>query len=374
MSRQFRAEICKNWGDFTSLLSSSDYNWVSTPFQTVRWMQSWMDTLGAEPHVQILPIIVYETTTNIPVILLPLIVNSIGKLRKIESVDLGLSDYNAPIIAPNLLLGKKEVTRIWRAIKAILPPHDMLLITKMPSSIQREPNPLINTKNVDKSPLNGNILNLKASWHDYHYGLERTFRKEIERSWRVLEKHPQARFVNITDTSEARRILRVLEDQQAIRMQELGADYNLNRPDITAFYRGLVKSGIEDQSVRLTALMVKDEIAAVLLGIVNGTEYSMIRLSTGDKKWKNCSPGRLLIYKTMEYMHTQSFTTFDFTIGDYNYKRRLGAEFVELSNIVESGNLRHIPHALTLRLRFRLQLSPTWCRFKNWQKSKQFKG
>ena len=374
MSRQFRAEICKSWDEFISFRSSQYYNWVSTPFQTARWMQSWMDTVGAEPHVKALPIIIYETTTNQPIMLLPLVLNSEYKIHKIEFVDFGLSDYNAPIIVPKLSLSKKETMQIWRSVKSVLPPHRMLLITKTPKKIQGEENPLYNLKTANKSPLNGNILTIKTPWYDYHWGLERTFRKEIERSWRVFEKHPEARLENITNTKEARKILLQLEDQQAARMAELGADYILDRPDMTAFYRSLVQDGIADQSVRLTALRAEDEIVAALLGVTNGTAYSMVRLSTGDKKWKNCSPGRLLIYKTMEYMHAKDFDTFDFTIGDYSYKRRLQAEFVPLCNIVESGNPRHILHALALRLRFRLQLSPTWRKFKNWQKLKRRKG
>ena len=372
MNRQFRVEICKSWAEFIQLRNSTNVNWASTPFQTARWMQCWADSIGAQSHILNLPIVVTENQT--PIMLLFLILNLSEKLRKIEPADLGLSDYNAPIIATNLLLNKKETAQIWQAVKAILPPHDMVLITKTPSRIQDEINPLFTLKNADKSPLNGNILYVKTPWYEYHWGLERTFRKELERSWRVFEKHPQARFINVTDVDEAMNVLLTLENQQAIRMGELGAEYSLDRPEITAFYRGLVKNGVQDQTVRLTALMAGTEIVAALLGVVNGTEYSMVRLSTGDKKWKNCSPGRLLIYKTMEFMHTKSFDTFDFTIGDYSYKRRMGAEFIPLCNIVESGNLRHILHALILRLRFRLQLSPTWRRFKNWQKRRRQKG
>ncbi len=374
MSRKFKAEICKNWDEFITLRNSTHYSWASTPFQTGRWMQSWMDTVGANSRIKAHPIIIYESATNQPVMLLPLILNAQDKLYKIEPADLGLSDYNAPVILQGLCLDKKETIQIWRSIKAVLPRHDIMLITKTPEKIQDEMNPLYDLKNADKSPLNGNILNIPAAWHDYHWGLERTFRKEIERSWRVFDKHAEAHFKNITNTSKAMEIMLELENQQATRMTELGADYILDRPDITAFYRNLLENGISNQTVRLTALTVEGEIVAALIGVTNGTTFSMVRLSTGDKKWRNCSPGRLLIYKTMEYMHAQNFYTFDFTIGDYSYKRRMGAEFVPLCNIVESGNLSHILHALVLRLRFRLQLSPIWRRFKDWQKSKRHKG
>jgi CelD/BcsL family acetyltransferase involved in cellulose biosynthesis len=374
VSRQFRVRICANWDDFISIHKSMEHDWVSTPFQTVRWIESWVGTIGAGPNVEGLPIVIYDIAINRPIMLLPLVLNSTEALRQIEPADLGMSDYNAPIIVRNLELDAKEFQQIWQAVRAILPPHDMLQITKVPAKIETQNNPLFTAKSADKSPLNGNILQLKTTWHDYHWGLERTFRKELERSWRVFEKHSQARFENITDTDNALHILYELEHQQAARMSELGEEYLLDEPAITDFYRDLVRQGIANQSVRLTALMAGDEIVAALLGVTNSTSFSMVRLSTGAKKWSNCSPGRLLIYKTMEFMHTQNFDTFDFTIGDYAYKRRMGAQFVPLCNIVEAGNLRHIPHALVLRLRFRLQLSPTWRKFKTWQKSRRRKG
>ncbi len=50
----------------------------------------------------------------------------------------------------------------------------------------------------------------------------------------------------------------------------------------------------------------------------------MTRLATPGPQWKNFSPGRLLIERTMKMLHADGYRAFDFTIGDYSYKRRIG--------------------------------------------------
>ena len=61
------------------------------------------------------------------------------------------------------------------------------------------------------------------------------------------------------------------------------------------------------------------------LGVARGDHYAMVRLAAAQGEWKKCSPGRLMIERTMKELHAEGFRAFDFTIGDYAYKRRLGA-------------------------------------------------
>ncbi len=363
MSRRFQAKRLSNWEELISTYNSVP-DWKNGPFQTIRWIDSWARTLGREPNVQALPIAVFEDSSQHPILLLPLILTTENGLSKIEPADLGLTDYNAPILARNLALSARDALAIWSAIKAVLPPTDLILLTKIPHSIDNEPNPLCLLKRADKSPLNGNLLTAPNVWHDYHWGLERTFRKEIERSWRVFSKNENAGFSMIMDDREAAQILMSLEQQQAARMAELNADYSLDQPHIAAFYRDLVANGLAGRTIRLSALKAGDEVVAALLGITQGNTFAMVRLSTGDVRWRNCSPGRLIIYKTMEALHAEGFRRFDYTIGDYAYKRRMGTQIVPLCNIVEGLSLKGWPAAHKLRLRYRLQLSPLWRRLK----------
>ena len=137
----------------------------------------------------------------------------------------------------------------------------------------------------------------------WRYTLEKTVRKELERSWRVFTRDPAATFKLITDNQEALRILSATEVQQGTRMQSLGLNFILNDETCAAFYRNLVRDGVGSGYALVSALTVGDEVVATLLGIRHGARYVMIRISNAGDKWSNCSPGRLIIERTMAALH-----------------------------------------------------------------------
>ncbi len=92
----------------------------------------------------------------------------------------------------------------------------------------------------------GNLVTTGDDYDAYRYSLERTVRKELERSWRVFTRHPEAGFRAISDTDEALRLLAVLETQQSTRMHDIGATYVLNEETSAAFYRNLIVTGLCD--------------------------------------------------------------------------------------------------------------------------------
>jgi len=72
----------------------------------------------------------------------------------------------------------------------------------------------------------------------------------------------------------------------------------------------------------LSALTAGEEVVATLLGIRVDSRYVMVRISNAGEKWSNCSPGRLIIERTMAALHRDGVRQFDFSVGNYAYKRR----------------------------------------------------
>ena len=98
-----------------------------------------------------------------------------------------------------------------------------------------------------------------------------------------------------------------------------------------------------DGSVVLTALMCGDEVVAALLGLARGRTYVMVRTSVGAERWASCSPGRLVIVQTMQMLHAEGYRLFDFSVGDYPYKRRLGARGLPLFDLTVALTRRGLP-------------------------------
>ena len=77
----------------------------------------------------------------------------------------------------------------------------------------------------------------------------------------------------------------------------------------------------------------------------------MVRISNAGEKWSNCSPGRLIIERTMAALHRDGVREFDFSVGNYAYKRRFGVTRLPLLDISAALSWRGWPFALRDRAR-----------------------
>jgi CelD/BcsL family acetyltransferase involved in cellulose biosynthesis len=321
-----------------------------TPFQTVRWIETWYATLGK--HVgQPLLLVVKERQSGELAAIFALVRRDRARVRVIEFADDGVSDYNAPLLGPAAPTDLTSAQSLWTAIRCALANGDLLHLKKMPADVQGRPNPLALLPQAFPSAVNGNVVTIEGTWDAYLAGLDRRFRKELGRSWRVFSRQPGTQFRRITNCSEAATILAHMECQQRRRFVQRGEHYELDRPDIALFYRKLVADGTPEGTVLMTALMSKGDVVAALLGLLLGETYVMIRISADREGWSNCSPGRLLIARTMQMLRQQGYSLFDFSIGNAPHKSRFGVIRRPLFDVISALTSRGVPAVTFERLK-----------------------
>ena len=124
---------------------------------------------------------------------------------------------------------------------------------------------------------------------------------DLERSWRVFERDgSNARFEVISDIDEALELFPQLDGMQGQRMQQKGKKYILDRQEYHAFYKNMLRGGLAEGEVLFTVLKSDEEVVAALYGIKNQSSYAMLRLAQAPDGWWHCSPGKLVIEKTMQ--------------------------------------------------------------------------
>jgi CelD/BcsL family acetyltransferase involved in cellulose biosynthesis len=320
----FQVEIVRDWRSMSSRWDAMVREEQASPFQQVQWLDAWYEAFARSADITPLIVSIRDRATGELAMALPLIANTRRSLRVAEFADLDLTDYNVPVLGVAAPRDREKSQALWRALCAELDGIDLLRLKKMPVTIGDRPNPLALIAGAYPCQLNGNIVTTGDDFDAYRHSLGRTVRKELERSWRVFTRHPGACFRVISDPAEALRLLAVMETQQSARMHDLGKDYVLNEKTAASFYRNLIATGLADGYVTMTALMCGDEIVASLLGVRSGQRYVMIRISNAGAQWSNCSPGRLIIGCTMADLHARGCRQFDFSIGNYAYKRRFG--------------------------------------------------
>ncbi|MEA2837779.1 MAG: hypothetical protein QOD89_2329 [Bradyrhizobium sp.] len=322
----------------------------ATPFQDWQWLEAWYGAFAGIDSVEPLIAIVSDAATGEQAVLLPLIRRIHNGIRIVEPADLDLTDYNAPLLGPAAPRDAKLARAMWRDIRAALRRlpggADLIRLRKMPVETDGRPNPLALLDGAGPCALNGNVLTTGDDFDAWRFTLERTVRKELERSWRVFTRDSAAAFRIIADKDAALRVLYTMETQQGERMQHLGLNFILNDETYAAFYRNLVHDNVANGYAVLSALTVGEEVVATLLGIRQGARYVMVRISNAGDKWSNCSPGRLIIERTMAALHNDGVRQFDFSIGNYAYKRRFGVQRIALVDFSAALSWRGLPYAL----------------------------
>jgi CelD/BcsL family acetyltransferase involved in cellulose biosynthesis len=343
----FRVEFMRDWGRAKARWGDPA---DATPFQDWQWLEAWYGAFAAVEHVEPLIAIVSDAATGEQAVLLPLIRRTYKGIRIVEPADLDLTDYNAPLLGPAAPRDAKAARAMWKELRGAL--HrlpggaDLIRLRKMPVETDGRPNPLALLDAAGPCALNGNVVTTGDDFDAWRFTLERTVRKELERSWRVFTRDPAAAFRIITDKDEALRVLSTMESQQGDRMQHLGLNFVLNDETYAAFYRNLVHDNVANGYAVLSALTVGCEVVATLLGIRQGSRYVMVRISNAGEKWSNCSPGRLIIERTMAALHKDGIRQFDFSIGNYAYKRRFGVARIALVDFSAALSWRGLPYAL----------------------------
>jgi CelD/BcsL family acetyltransferase involved in cellulose biosynthesis len=355
---RFRVEFVRDWKQAAARLNELS---LATPFQHPQWLDAWYGAF-AGPDVEPLIAIICDAATGEKIALLPLIRRLQKGIRIVEFADLELTDYNAPMLTAAAPRDAKGARALWRDLRAALRRMpggaDLIRLRKMPVDLDGRPNPLALLDGAGPCSLNGNIVTTGDDFDAWRYTLERAVRKELERSWRVFTRDPAAAFKIVTEKNEALRILSTMETQQGTRMQHLGLNFILNDESCAAFYRNLVGNGVESGYVVVSALSVGEEVVATLLGIRNGSRYVMVRISNAGAKWSNCSPGRLIIERSMAALHKDGIREFDFSIVNYAYKRRFGVAPLPLVDITASLSWRGLPYALRERAACELRRYP----------------
>ena len=355
----FRVELMRDWK-----AAAAHWNDISppTPFQHPRWVAAWYDAFATAAGIEPLIAVITDASTGEPAALLPLIRRRQNNIGIVEFADLDLTDYNAPLLGTAAPRDAKAARALWRdlltALRRLPDGADLIRLRKVAVDLDGRPNPLALLDEAGPCSLNGNIVATGEDYDAWRYTLEKTVRKELERSWRVFTRDPAAGFEIVTDNNKALRILSTTEVQQGTRMQSLGLNFILNDETCAAFYRNLVRDGVGDGYAVVTALTVGDEVVATLLGIRCGARYVMIRISNAGDKWSNCSPGRLIIERTMAALHKDGVREFDFSVGNYAYKRRFGVTRLPLVDVSAALSWRGLPYALRDRAARELRSYP----------------
>jgi CelD/BcsL family acetyltransferase involved in cellulose biosynthesis len=361
---RYKMHVWDRWNARVSKFAIDAEGCGATLFQSELWLATWYETFTARGNADAVIIGIEDRVSGNLVMVLPLCRVMENGLETICFADFGLADYNAPLLHPEFDPDRFGADKLMTAICKVLPAADLLKFEKMPAQINGKKNPLISHPSAHKSNLCHYGIEVPKSWNEYWTSLKRSFRKDQRRRWRVLHKKGEVSFVWCKNAREVDSLFAILTRQQRRRLDGLGLPYLLADPDMKDFYRQIIRNGCTDGPVIFTALLVDDKPVATLCGFGDGTRYAMTISGYESEEWSKCSPGRLLTERTMQILHKQGYSYFDFTIGDEPYKKYFAKENGPLHELVHTLSWKALPRYAWLKTKALQRQSPHITRLK----------
>lgn len=314
-----------------------------TAFQTRLWLECWLAHLARPKGVRMLFCVVRDRA-GCALMVLPLCLRTDRHLRIIEGTDLGVSDYFAPMMAPAFQPSPEEWAALWRRIVAALPPHDVLRLTKVPCHIGGRPNPLAWTEGGFKLELQAHGVSISTPWQACARQIFSSNRREkLKKGWRGLDLQGEACFRVVHEPTEMADLFDQLVAQRLQRFKALQRHDPLHDPHIVGFYKGVIERGAVSGFARIAVLEAGGRTVAMLFGVCHAGAFHLLIQTFFDGPWSRLAPGMLLAARTMQWAAEEGLSYYDFTIGNEDYKGRLGADAHDLLEIVSMGSWRGLP-------------------------------
>jgi len=281
-------------------------------FQHRAFVRAWLAGTGHGTGRRVVALVDCAATGR-PLFALPLVLDSFGAAAYWAPFDAGVCDYNASFVAPDFRPTATEMTAIWTRILTALPDEaSFLYIDKLPAGLGGHGEPLIDLPGLRRSHVVRHPLRLDADYPTLRgERFSQTMVRSLDRKRRKLTRKGRLAFT--VETGEA--ALPVLDRLMTWRGERYG-----DRPAIDAFYRGLTAAG---DPARLLWLALDDEPIAACFGLVERDAFRLLAVGH-EERWKNWSPGLLVIEDAVAWACAEGFGEFDFTIGSEPYKFDFG--------------------------------------------------
>jgi len=331
-----------------------------TLFQSTTWLEKSYQHLAPAYDGAPMLVTVRRGRDDALIVALPLVVVLERGHRAAGFPDFGLSDYGAPLVssAGNLNFTDQEITAIWKSVCRALSDIDRLSLTNMPCTVAGRPNPLARVSGVIPSTHARYVVSVDGTVDNFLVSRGKKYRKEVERCFRLLAERGAWHFQRAQTSDEITSAFNTLESLQSERWQGEDGGYGLRTEVVARFYTEVLRAGDDTQGAQIFTLRCADETIAVLYGVRFDGTFTLLRIASASGAWRRLSPGRLIVIEAMRHFAGAGVTSFDLGIGDYAFKRGLGAKAHPLVDIEQALSWTAKPHVMLMQAKGWLRRYP----------------
>ena len=298
------------------------------PFQRRAWVLPWRRVLAPAFAATPLNVTIRDAQDARPLMFLPLCRRRRWGLTILAFPDRGVSDYNAPLLAPDFddMVPPREFAALWRAVVTLISDHrqlrcDFVVLERMPERIGRQGNPFL-ALGVTVNPTGAHHMTMRGPWQQFYRDKRSSATRRHDRSKRKhLGEYGEVRFVSAGTPCEARATLDALFAQKQASFAARGVPDFLARGGTREFFKAMASDPSLAGVVHVSRLAAGETTVAANLGMVFRGRYYHVLASYQAGEIARFGPGTAHLHDLMDYALQRGCSEFDFTIGDESYKR-----------------------------------------------------
>ena len=353
----YRAEICSA-AVLLALAAELQATAEQSAFSSPHWLGPLFEHLAPQVSAEPFGVVIRREPEGTLAGVLPLALTRERGLRTVRFADFGVTDYAAPIVGPAFPADAASSAAFRDAALRALSNYDLVRFERVLPSIAEYANPLAAHTAAGRSRMSAHRIAIPGTVREHVSALGRKVRKEVDRCQRNIAD-AGALTLNRAQTAEAAaRSLAWLEAQQAERWEGTQGRYRLDQPAYGRFYRAVLERGVEAGFADVFTLLSGEVPVGAVFGVHGANSFTVLRIASDDATWGRFSPGRITLIAVMEHLVASGVRTFDLGIGDYEFKRRLGAEPHPLTELTAPLSWSGIPVVAGLRTKAFLRRQP----------------
>jgi len=291
-------------------------------FQSRQWLTPWFESLAPRVRARPLFVTVRDSSNGRALIFFAFCVRRRWGLNVAEFPDLGVTDYNAPIWAPDFALDDEQSEALWATIRKSVPHVDLFSFSKFPTTLYGRSVPFANLGWLKPIEMRCWAVKLPASREEFDATLSRKDRKEQRRKRRNLtEKFGEVVLVDAVSREQADEFFETLKEMRAARFRQQGRHDILRDQIFAPFFRAIASAGQEFTS--LAQIQAGGRTIAAFLALRHANNF-VLYMHSFAADIEQLSPGIVALDELISYLILNKFDHCDFTIGNETYKLQFG--------------------------------------------------
>lgn len=308
------------------------------------WVDVWFELFGSDHSTEPCPVVVADDG-GVPILLLPLGIQTSNRTRTLTWMGGRFADQNAPLIAVDRPgVEAEQFDRLWRQIKGAVPRFDRVHLRRQPKDVFGHPNPFAaGSTDIDEHSWSTHVGDDWETYYTNKFSGRR--RGDSRRKLRRLGEIGDVTFRVLDDTDDLDAFWSTLIAYKRQRFDETGKGDLFADGRAEIFYRKMTDRlrGTERRT-HMSVLQCGDTVIGAHWGVIGDGVFRFIMPSFAADEWAKYSPGRLHIELMIQWCCENGIEEFTFGTGAEPFKK-------EWSEIVTPLYVHREAHSLSARAR-----------------------